>query len=188
MSRVIIVHGWGGSPETDFLPWVKQELEKKGYEVIAPAMPDTEHPKIETWVPHLKEVVGEVRPDDILIGHSMGCQTILRYLEGLQEGQKVEKIILVAGFIELMGLEPNELEIRDAWLNTPLNFEKVKSHANKFIAIFSDNDPVVPLEVNRKVFEEKLKAEIFIEQGKGHFNDMPQERPDLLKFFKVAGD
>lgn len=184
MKRVIIVHGWGGSSETDFLPWAKEELEKKGYKVIMPNMPETDHPKIENWVPYLTQVVGEVRGDDIFVGHSMGCQTILRFLESLPEGEKVDKVILVAGFGSyLKGLTEEEQRIAQPWIDTPLDLDKVKIHANSFIAIFSDNDPFVPLGENRKLFEEKLGAEIFIEQSKGHFNEMPKERPDLFKFF-----
>ena len=182
-NRVIIVHGWGGSPETDFLPWAREELQKKGYEVITPVMPEKDYPKIEKWIPYLAKVIGEVRETDNLIGHSIGCQTILRYLSKLPEDKKVDRVIFVAGFTSLMGLEPEDIKIRDVWLNTPLDFGKVKAHVNKFIAIFSDNDPYVSLEENRKIFEEKLGAEILIEHHKGHFNDMPQERPDLLKLF-----
>lgn len=50
-KRVFLIHGWGGSPTTDFLPWAKEELGKLGYEVITPDMPDTDYPKIETWYP-----------------------------------------------------------------------------------------------------------------------------------------
>lgn len=182
--RVVIVHGWSGSPEGDFLPWAKEEVEKKGYELIVPNMPDTDHPKIDKWVPYLTQIVGKIRKDDIFIGHSMGCQTILRFLEGLSADKKVGKVILVAGFGPyLKGLTEEEWLIAQPWINTPLDLDKVKTKANNFIAIFSDNDPYVPLEENRKIFEEKLGAEIFIEHNKGHFNQMPQERPNLLKLF-----
>ena len=182
-NRVIIVHGWGGSPKTDFLPWAKAELEKKGYEVIVPSMPDTDYPKIENWVPYLAEIVGEPREGDILIGHSIGCQTILRYLANLPDGQKVDRVILVAGFITLVLDNEEDPMIAKHWLETPINFGKVKTKANKFIVILSDNDPYVPLEENQKIFKDNLGAEILIEHNKGHFNQMPQERPDLLKLF-----
>ncbi len=184
MKRVIIVHGLSGSPESDFLPWAKEELEKKGYEVIMPSMPDPDHPQIETWVPYLKKVVGEPKETDVLVGHSVGCQTILRYLENLPESQKVDKVILVAGWFSLTNLDEDETRALNHWIKAPMGFEKIKIHANKFIAILSDNDLYVPLEENRKVFEEQLGANIFVEHGKGHFNEMPQERPNILELFK----
>lgn len=184
MKRVIIVHGWGGSSQGDWMPWAKAELEKMGYQILLPDLPDTDNPKIERWVPYLAQVVGEVRESDILIGHSMGCQTILRFLESLPEGKKVDKAILVAGFGPyLKGLTGEEQQIAQPWLDAPLDLDKVRTKANNFVAIFSDNDPVVPMDENKKIFEENLGAQIFVEHSKGHFNRMPQERPDLLKFF-----
>lgn len=181
MKRVIIVHGWTGSSQKDWMPWVKIELEKMGYEVLVPDLPDTDNPKIEKWVPYLTQVMGEVRDSDVLIGHSMGCQTILRFLEALPKGKKLDKVILVAGFGSyLKGLTKEEWQIAQPWIDTPLDLDKVKAHAKSFIAIFSDNDPFVPLKENKKLFEEKLGAKVFVEHNKGHFNDMPKERPDTL--------
>ncbi len=184
MKRIIIVHGWSGSSERDFLPWAKEELEKKDYEVITPNMPDTDYPKIEKWVPYLAKAVGEIRDDDIFIGHSMGSQTILRFLESLPSDQKVGKVILVAGFGSyLKGLTEEEQQIAQPWLDAPLDLDKIRTKADSFIAIFSDNDSFVSLRENKQLFEEKLGAEIFIEHNKGHFNKMPQECPNLLKLF-----
>lgn len=183
-KRVVIVHGWSGSPQSDFFPWLKEELDKKGYEAVIPVMPDADYPKIEKWISYLAQVIGEVREDDIFIGHSMGCQTILRFLEGLPKDKNVEKVILVAGFgTYLKGLTEEEQQIAQPWLDAPLDLDQVRTKANTFVAIFSDNDPFVPLEENKKVFEKKLNAKVFIEHNKGHFNDMPEECPDLLKLF-----
>lgn len=183
-KRAIIVHGWSGSSQKDWMPWAKEELEKLGYKVIVPDLPDTDNPKIETWVQSLAQVAGELRRSDILIGHSMGCQTILRFLATLPEGQKVGRVILVAGFGPyLKGLTEEESLIAKPWMETPIDFDLVKTRAGKFIAFFSDNDPFVPLEENKKLFEEKLAAEIIVEPDKGHFNDMSRECPDLLQIF-----
>lgn len=100
----------------------------------------------------------------------------------MDENQKAEKVILVAGWFTLTNLEKEEEQALSSWVNTPMDFTKVKSHAEKFIAILSDSDPYVPLAENRRVFEEQLGAQIFVEHNKGHFNEMPQERPNLLKF------
>ncbi len=58
--------------------------------VQVPAMPNTAEPKIETWVPFLEKLVGKPDKDTYLVGHSIGCQTILRYLDGLKEGEQVK--------------------------------------------------------------------------------------------------
>lgn len=168
-KRVFIVHGWGGSPQEGWFPWLKSELEDKGFVVKIPSMPDTENPKIETWIPHLSKVVGDVDENTFFVGHSIGCQTIMRYLEALPANKKVGGAIFVAGFLTLMNLPEEEKDTAKPWLQTPIDTEKVKQHSNKFIAIFSDNDAVVPFN-NKQLFEQKLNAKTIVEHEKGHFS------------------
>ncbi len=167
-KRVFIIHGWEGYPEEGWFPWLKKELEKKGFEVHVPAMPHPSTPTIEDWVQHLATTVGEVDENAFFIGHSIGCQTILRYLQTLPSNKKIGGVVCVAGWFSLTGLgKGEEQELAQPWLETPINFEKIKSISPRFIAIFSDNDKWVSLE-NKKVFEEKLDAETSIEHNKGH--------------------
>lgn len=43
-KRVFLIHGWEGYPEEGWRPWLKKELEQRGFTVIVPAMPDTATP------------------------------------------------------------------------------------------------------------------------------------------------
>jgi len=170
-KRVFIIHGWDGYPEEGIFPWLKTELQNRGFMVFNPSMPDPLKPQIETWVQYLKEQVGVPDENTILFGHSIGAQTILRYLESLPKDTKIGGAIFLAGWINLTD-EAYETEedagIVRPWLETQLNWDKIKSHSNKFIGIFSDNDPLVPIS-DAKIFESKLKAKIIIECGKEHF-------------------
>ena len=185
MKKAYLIHGWGGNPENGWFPWLKRELEEQGYKVFAPAMPDTENPKINAWVGALKKII-EPDKNTILIGHSIGCQTILRYLGSLDSSDtkiRFGGVFLVAGFVHLKGLESKEEEeIAKPWLSTPINWEKVRSRAKKFVAFFSDNDVFVPVE-DSKIFKEKLNAKIILEHNKGHFDDEAsiKELSSLLK-------
>ena len=171
-KRIFIAHGWDGYPEEGWFPWLKKELETKGFEVFIPQLPDAGSPRINKWVPKLAEIVGEPDENTYFVGHSMGCQTIARYIESLPEGVKVGGAVFVAGFFKrLTGLEdePDVHEIAKHWLETPLNLEKVKFHLDKSIAIFSDNDSYVPFD-NQDDFRNKLGSKIIIEHLKGHFS------------------
>ncbi len=171
-KRVFIIHGWGGFSEEGWFPWLKKELEAKGFKVLVPQLPDTGNPRIQKWVPALAEAVSTPDHQTYFVGHSMGCQTIARYLLTLGEGVKVGGAVFVAGFFKhLTGLE-DDTDVRETdkhWLGTPINFEKVKSHLPKSIAIFSDDDPWVPLD-NQDDFRDKLGSKIIIEHKKGHFS------------------
>ena len=182
-KRAIIIHGWDGHPEEGWFPWLKLELEARGYEVTVPTMPETNHPKIEAWVSFLTEMVGTPDENTILIGHSIGCQTIVRYLETLSANVKIDRAIFVAGWFTLTLESEAEEIIAKPWLETPIDFVKVKSHTNNFFALFSGNDPVVPAE-NQQLFAEKLGAKIKVESNKGHFSggDGVTTLPTVLSF------
>jgi hypothetical protein len=186
-KRVFVVHAWGYSPKNNWYPWIKKELESKGFIVDVPLMPDTESPKIETWVPYLSKVANKIDQNTFFIGHSVGCQTIIRYLERLSPDQQIGGAIFIAGFFPtgdsaLIGLTNEERRIIRPWLNTPINLEKAKSHLPKSIAIFSTNDPYVPLK-DKEIFEKELGAKIIIEENKGHFEEGSgiTELPIVLK-------
>lgn len=171
-KRVIIVHGWDGYPEEGWFPWLKRELEKRGFEVIVPQLPEPENPRIQKWVPALAAAVGMPDEQTYFVGHSMGCQAIARYLESLPQGVQVGGAVFVAGFFKrLFGLEDDD-EVRATdvhWLTAPLDLKKVRSHLPKSVAIFSDDDPWVPLD-NQGDFRDTLTSRVVIEHKKGHFS------------------
>lgn len=168
-KRVFIIHGWGGYPREGWQDWLSTELEKRGFQIFCLAMPDTDNPRIETWVPTLAEAVGEADENTFFVSHSIGCQTILRYLEGLKDDKKTGGAVFVAGWLNLKGLETKEeKELARLWLEKPIDFLKVKKHTKKFVAIFSDNDPYVPLS-DKDLFKSLLSAKIVVEKNKEHF-------------------
>lgn len=184
-KRIFLIHGWGGSPRNDWLPWAIQELEGRGYEVIAPAMPDTDHPQIQPWVDTLSQLVGTPRETDIFIGHSIGTQTILRYLQTINS--QVSKVILVAPWFTLTNLEgPESWEIADPWFKAPMDFAQIKPKAREFITIFSDNDPWVPYEENKGLFVERLNPRVITLHNQGHItaDEGVTKLPGLLDLLK----
>ena len=180
-KRIYIAHGWDGYPEEGWFPWLKKELEAKGCSVYVPQLPEAESPRIHNWVPKLTEVVGVADENTYFVGHSLGCQTIARYLESLPKGVNIGGAVFVAGFFKrLTGLDddPDVQETASHWLCAPLDLAKVKSHLPKSVAIFSDNDPYVPLD-NQDDFRNKLGSEIIIEHKKGHFSGASDDITEL---------
>jgi len=184
-KRVFIIHGWDGYPEEGIFPWLKTELQKHGFEVFNPPMPEPLRPKIETWVQYFKEQVGTPDKDTYFFGHSIGAQTILRYLESLPEETKVGGAVFLAGWVNLTlnAYEAEEdKEIAKPWIETPIDWGKVKEHTKKFVGIFSDDDPLVPI-TDAIIFERELGAKILVEQGKEHFSGSSgiKELPSALE-------
>lgn len=175
-KRFIIVHGWAGAPDQLWFPWLKQELEKRGCQVELPTLPNAFFPKIEEWVPFLSEFVKEPDERTYFIGHSTGCQTILRYLETLPDNVKVGGVILVAPFLTLDTLER---EFMRPWVETAIDFEKVKLHASNIVTIFSENDFMVPIR-NKELFEISLPSKMVVVKNYNHFITM-KELPLVLE-------
>lgn len=165
MKRVFIVHGYTDYPGKNWFPWLRHELEQLGAEVAVPTMPNTLAPQYHKWLQHLQQVVGDVDEDTYFVGHSLGCPTILRFLENLPEGKKVGGAVLVAGFAEPIHLKQlNGFTIGD-W-----DDEKIKRAANQIVLVNSDNDPHVPLAMGERM-RDRFGAKLIVLHDAGHINE-----------------
>lgn len=182
-KRVFIIHGWEGTPESNWFPWLKKQLEAQGFEVMVPAMPNTDNPIFFEWLAYLQKIVGKADKNTYLVGHSLGVIAILKFLESLPPEQKIGGAALVAGFPESIGID----EIKSFFV-APLDYEKIKNSAEKFIAINSDNDPYVPLK-NGEILRDKLGAELIVVLKGSHFHEgagfteLPIVLENILKIY-----
>lgn len=175
MKRAVIVHCWGGEPDYAWYPWVAKQLEAQGIAVEVPEMPDAEEPKLKKWLPRLERVIGVPDEDLVLIGHSLGCACVLRYLESLPKGVKVGKVLLVSAFTDQIGYREF-----DTFFEKPFDFEKIKSKSVEgFIVLQSDDDPYVTEQYGIRL-EEELGAELFIKSAVGHMSG-PLDEEDSCK-------
>ena len=188
--RAFIIHGYQSYPEEAWLPWLKTELEKRDYTVALPAMPTPDHPVISEWIDFIAKLVGEPDENTIMIGHSMGCQAVIRYLETLGAvGKSVGTTVLVAGGFPpgLTAAQADAIlhgnKVLQPWFMTPVNPACVKKAAGKCTVILSDDDPYIDIAQAKASFRANLDPEIIIETGKGHYNedDKVTELPAALK-------
>lgn len=170
MKRVVIVHQWMAGADGDWRPWLKDELIKRGHEVLIPEMPDIDRPVIEKWVGKLAEVVGKPDKNTYFIGHSIGCQTILRYLDHyiFEPLETVGGAIFVAGWFDLKNLENDEIvAIARPWIETQISPVGIQTVLPKSTLIISDNDPFDCFEENKQRFAE-IGSKIVVMHNAGH--------------------
>jgi predicted alpha/beta hydrolase family esterase len=167
MTRVFIVHGWGDKPGDHWIPWLKDQLELNGFSVAAPQMPNTEAPVIGEWVPRLNREARESAEDAYYVGHSIGCQTIMRHLKQLPAGSTVRGAVFVAPWFVLANLSAEEEPIARPWIDSPIDFARVRSRLPELTAYFSNDDPYVSLD-NQALFEQRLGAHTHLLEGRKH--------------------
>lgn len=182
MKKAYLVHCWSGKIEDGWYPWIKKHLENNEIKVIMKNMPNTDKPNIKEWVSELENIVDNIDDETFFIGHSIGCQTILRYLQK-QEVQKIGGIFFVAPWFDLLPEEMDEESnnIAYEWIHEEIDFEKIKLFTDNITAIFSDNDYFVDIKQELE-FKTKLNAKTITLKNKGHISeeDGIKELPEAL--------
>lgn len=164
--NIFIIHGAYGNPGENWIPWLRINLEKRGYNVFSPSFPTPENQNLENWLRVFEGYRKYLKEDSILIGHSIGVAFLLNILEGIDF--RVRASYLVSGFIELLD-NPNFDNINKTFINKGFDFNKIKSHSKDFIVFHGDNDPYVSLEKSQNLAD-KLGVKVNLISGAGHFN------------------
>jgi len=132
MKNAIILHGTGCTPNSFWHPSIKAFLEKLGYSVWVPVLPDTDKPDLKKWLPLVLEK-GEFNEETVLIGHSAGCPLILSVLENINV--TIYKAILVASYSRMKNKDDNPLILQEKY-----NWDKIKKNVKDIIFVNSSDD------------------------------------------------
>lgn len=182
MKKVIIIHGYFASPYDHWFPWLQEKIHAVyGIEVEVLRMPNSAEPKVEAWLNKLRDKVGTPTTDTFIIAHSLGCITLLRYLDALPESFALGGMILVSPFDKPLEIFPN----LDAFVDTKLDYAKLSRNILQKHVIFSDNDMYVPSYVSKTLGAKLDSALLEIPRG-GHFLGIEgfEMFPELYEIFR----
>ena len=160
-----IIHGVYANPEANWFPWLKKELESRGYEVIVPKFPTPLDQSLESWLRTIKKYESKINNETVLICHSLGAAFILDYLE--ENKKRIKAAFLIAGFFEKLNTEYDEL--KKTFIDKGFDWEEIKQNCGKFFVLASDNDEYIPLEMNKDLAK-NLDATLTIVHNGGHLN------------------
>ncbi len=164
MKRILIIHGFDGSPNGGWRPWLMGQLEKQDIYACSLAMPSPDMPLCTEWVEQIARHVEMFVGDEVyLVGHSLGGPTILRYLES-DRALPVQGAVLVSS-----PTEKNQNRKIDSFLETTFNIEAIRVMCQKFAVIQGDNDTSVPM-ANAEYLAGALDAELILVPNGGHLN------------------
>lgn len=166
-KQVYIVHGFGANSDKHWFKWLKTELEKdKNISVKLLNMPNSKNPNLQEWLNTLAKEASKIDENTYFVGHSLGCISILRYLDSKNLKSKVGGVFLVSGFYESLEILPQ----LDSFTKPPLDFARLDSKINSKFVFSARDDEIVPTTLSQNLAV-KLKA-IFIQIPTGkHFMD-----------------
>lgn len=148
----ILIHGQGGSPEGNFLPWLEQELMSQGHKVTTPILPHPDDFDIEEKVAFLKKEYS-FDENTIILWHSFGSLIWMKLIEQLKQP--------IAGMVSISGMYDrrvnNERRARndaDAFKSydihksqygkIELNYWLLITNCTNFVIVWDKSDPAVP--------------------------------------------
>ncbi|MFH1771115.1 MAG: alpha/beta hydrolase [archaeon] len=166
MKKAILIHSTGGDPDECWYPWLKQELEKRGYEVLIPSFPTPAGQTLENWMNFFEPYWKEVDKETILVGRSIGVPFVLRILEKLDK--PVKAAFLVAGFCSDLKLEEFKPYV-DSFVEQPFDWDKIRNNCKKFVVYHSNDDPIVKLSFGEEMAK-RLQTKLTLIKEGGHFN------------------
>lgn len=165
--KFVILHGTDASHQSNWFPWLKQELEALGHEVWVPDLPGANRPSTTRYNDFLLSS-GYDFNNVIIIGHSAGAVAILGLLQALPENTTVHAAVLAGSFTKRLSESPS-WEILSELFTKPFDFEAIKKKSDKFIFIHSKDDPYCPID-QAEFLQKKIGGEFIRFKDKGHFS------------------
>jgi uncharacterized protein len=181
MKNAIILHGAGDNPNKFWIPSVKSFLEKNGYSVWAPQLPNPDKPDIKIQLPFvLKD--GIFNQDTVLISHSAAGPLVLSILENIKT--KIHKAIIVSGYIFQSKTQPTLI------LQEKYDTQKIKNNCSDLIFINSNNDPWGCNDKQGIAMWKQFGGTLILRENEGHcgsgtFNQPYTHFPLLEKLLEI---
>lgn len=199
--QFVIFHGSFGTPEKNWEPYLKTELEKLGQDVLTPAFPvdtwdrvtelgenhQSDIQNLANWTKTFEEkVLPYVKKNEPIcfIAHSLAPVFLLHMID--RYNLQLDCAIFVAPFLEKLHRSWQIDMVNNSFYKTDFDFDKLQKQIPLSYVLYSDNDPYVPIE-KAKDFAKKLQSREIEIKGGGHFNEDAgyKEFPLLLELCKT---
>ena len=181
-NNYLLIHGSFGSPFSNWIPYLRKEIESKDLEVYTPDFPTgVGYQKYENWSRLLKTYVEAniINENTIIFAHSIAPIFICKFL--VENKIKVKRLVFVCGFNNYLGIDKDYDAVNESMYFD--NLTDVKNYCDDIICFYSDNDPYVKYDAEKEFADAITKNQIMISGG-GHLNSESgyTEFPELLKY------
>lgn len=167
-NNYLLLHGSFSSPFSNWLPWLRKELDNRQLTVYTPDLPSgVGFQNYENWEKIMKCYVecGLINEDTIIFAHSIAPIFICKFL--IENKIKVKKLVFVCGFNNYLGINEDYDAVNESMYLEDI--ERIHDYCDNIICFYSDNDPYVKYEVE-KDFASKVADKEIIIPGGGHLN------------------
>ncbi len=167
-NNYLIVHGSFGSPFSNWIPYLRKEIEKKELEVYTPDFPTgVGYQNYENWSKLLKTYVEAniVNENTVVFAHSIAPIFICKFL--VENKIKVKRLVFVCGFNNYLGIDSDYDAVNESMYFD--NLSDVKNYCDDIVCFYSDNDPYVKYEAE-KDFADTITTNQILIVGGGHLN------------------
>lgn len=154
----------------DWKPWLAERL--PDYDVLQPQMPNRQNAKYDEWSLYFGKILPFLRPNAILIGHSLGGGFLAKYFSDNPPTEPFARIILVAACYD----DETSESLGSFKL---VSASELASAASEIHLFQSRDDPVVPFSELAKYSQDLPRAKVHILEDRGHFNQ--SEFSELLE-------
>lgn len=166
-KRALILHGLQATSDSNWFPWLKQQLEQRGYEVWVPDLPGADHPMASKWANYLLKSSWDFQ-GSLIVGHSAGAVAALVLAQLLPPTVHPKAEVLVSAFNTVAPRSEFYNELKDLH-DIPFDFKKIQAAVDRFIFVHGNNDPWAPF-VDGKDLATKTGGEFIAVPNGQHFS------------------
>lgn len=167
MHELVLAHCWQGDPQQAWYPWARAQLEQAGWRVQVPQLPRAAKPDPSDWLKMFSDKVHATHAGMVLAGHSLGCATVLHYIEQLPVAAPLAGVVLVAPFAQPLGIP----EI-DSFHARGFDWPRMRGLPAPRTVILGGRDPYLGnrIEAECRHFSEQFGADVVLLPEAGHFS------------------
>lgn len=175
MNKYFLIHGSFGSPFSNWIPWLAEEIEKTKPQDMEESICYT--PQFPTgvgvqnytnWENVMKSylsVKGLINENTTIFAHSIAPAFVCKFL--ITNKIKIKKLVFVCGFNNYFGVNEAYDEVNKTMFIDDI--ERVKEYCDNIVCLYSNNDPYVKFEAEKDFANKVATTQVLIENG-GHLN------------------
>ncbi len=167
-ENYLLVHGSFGSPFSNWIPYLRGEIENRNLEVYTPDFPTgVGRQNYNNWSNILKCYLdaGILGENTILLAHSIAPVFLCKFL--VENKIKVKRLVFVCGFNNYLGINEEYDAVNESMYFS--NLCDIKNYCDDIVCFYSDNDPYVKYDVEKE-FADTITDNQIIISGGGHLN------------------